>query len=333
VILLSLKEPFVRSGECATPRRTPVDRRIILAAVFAIVTWASAFPLIKIVLHDYSPAQFVVLRYLVASLSLFLLVRPRKIPSLIDGCRFMLCGGVGLTAYNLALGYGEQHVASGVASLLVSTSPIFTAIFACLILKEKMSRFGCIGLALGFFGAVLIACSGGLSSFSPASLAILGAAVMQGLYVVLNKPLLSRYTFGESATYIAIGAFIPLSFLLPQAALHASHAPLSSTFALLYLAIVPAALGSLAWSAILSKLPASTAGSLLYLVPVISCALAALWLGEQANLVSFIGAAVAACGVKFVTASKSQQAKGPHDRSGLSTGKSYSDLVPGKLLA
>jgi len=307
--MLSLREPVARNGVSAAPVKTGpdkagLDKRIMLAAGFAIVTWASAFPLIKIVLHDYSPEHFVVLRYLVASLTLFLLVRPRKIPNLVDAGKFMLCGGVGLAAYNLALGFGEQQVASGVASLLVSTSPIFTAIFACLLLKEKMSAAGSVGLTLGFSGAVLIACSGGLSSFSPASLAILGAAVMQGLYVVLNKPLLKRYSAGECATYIAMGAFLPLSFLLPQAALHASQAPVLSTLALLYLAIVPAALGSVAWGAILSRLPASTAGSLLYLVPVISCTLAAFWLGEQPNLVSFVGAAVAACGVKFVTASK-----------------------------
>jgi drug/metabolite transporter (DMT)-like permease len=306
--MLSLGTPTIRFNESSAPfAQKGVDKRIVVAAAFAIITWASAFPLIKMVLNNYSPEHFAVLRYMVAAVTLFAMARPRKVPTIPDALKFLLCGGLGVTVYNLALAYGELRVPSGVASLLVSTSPIFTAVFAVMLLKEKMSRAGVIGLGLGFVGAMLIACSGGMGGFDLSAAAILLAAVIQGLYVVLLKPLLVKYSIGESATYVALGAFLPLSFLLPQACVHAAQAPLQSTLGLLYLGVVPAAIGSLAWGAILSKLPASTAGSLLYLVPVISCALAALWLGEQPNVVSFIGAAIAACGVKFVTASKNKR--------------------------
>ncbi len=301
--MLATKAACARSGTI-TIRPENVDKIVIPAAAFAIVTWSSAFPLIKLVLGQYSPEHFVALRYLAAFLSLIIFVRPKRLPGLGDSLRFLLCATLGLSLYNIALAYGEQRIAAGTASLLVSTSPIFSAIAARFLLKEKISRVGYLGLMLGFAGALLIACSGGVASFDLVGLAILVAAVFQGVYVVLNKPLLKKYTASECALYMVLAALLPMSFHLPGAIAELLHATLASTAALIYLGVVPAALGILAWGLVLAKTSASSAGSLLYLVPVLSLILSFLWLGEQPNLVSLVGGAIAVSGVMFAARAK-----------------------------
>src|SRR5258708_7046747 len=104
VSMLCIKDACARSSTINTlPAK--MDKRVLLAAAFAIVTWSSAFPLIKIVLGEYSPEHFAALRYLAAFVSLITFVRPTRLPGLADSLRFLLCATLGLSLYNIALAY------------------------------------------------------------------------------------------------------------------------------------------------------------------------------------------------------------------------------------
>src|SRR6056297_1335650 len=129
-----------------------LDVKILIYISIAILLWSSAFAGIRAALRSFSPGHLVLFRFLIASSVLFFyaLVTKMKLPQKEDMPGIVLIGFIGVTVYHTALTYGEQTVTSGAASLLIATSPIFTAIFARFLLNEKVRWVGWIGISISF---------------------------------------------------------------------------------------------------------------------------------------------------------------------------------------
>jgi drug/metabolite transporter (DMT)-like permease len=99
-----------------------------------------------------------------------------------------------------------------------------------------------------------------------------------------------------------VGVFGALA-LLPWApgALHSLvTASPSSTLAVLYLGLFPAAIGNLTWAYALSRLPAGRAATALYLTAPIAMLISWLFLGEQPAVLALLGGAVVIGSVALV---------------------------------
>jgi drug/metabolite transporter (DMT)-like permease len=315
--LLTEAEESVRAGDSEVPRRISLVRgepgrffmkphfptRALIALCVALGFWASAFAGIRAGLHAYPPADLALFRYLIASCVLGIYARfahfrrPewRDIPGLI------LAGSLGITFYNLALNYGEMRVTAGSASLLISSTPIWAALLAMYLLRERLTFFGWIGVLLSFVGVALIASGEGEGiHLVPQALIILAAALAWGVYIVIQKRFLGRYGALEFTAYsVWSGTLLMIPF--GRGLLHSIHsAPMSGTLAVLYLGIFPAALASFAWSYALSHGPAGRMASFLYVIPVLATLIAWIWLGEVPRVISLLGGSIAICGVVVV---------------------------------
>ena len=277
--------------------------RTLVAAGITVVAWASAFAGIRVGLEGYSPAHLALLRYLVASVVLLIyavatrmpLPRGRDVPGL------AALGLVGITVYNVALGYGEISVPAATASFMIASAPMWMALLARLFFGERLRGWGWVGIAVSFGGVTAIALGKqGSLQFDSLALVVLAAALAQSIYSLGQKPFLSRYSALQCTAY-AIWAgtlfLLPFGGGLPG---ELQAAPLRMTAAIVYLGIVPGALGYVMWAYVLARVTAARAGSFLYMVPPFALLIAWVWLHEVPTFVSILGGLLVLAGVILV---------------------------------
>jgi drug/metabolite transporter (DMT)-like permease len=288
----------------SSTRQAPVfGASVIGAGLVTVFFWGSAFAAIRAGLHSYSPAHVAVLRFLSASTALvvFALATRMRIPALRDLPWVFILGLLGFAFYNLALNYGELRIASGPAAVLIQTLPIWTALAAILFLHEHIRPWGWAGIAVSFLGAAVIGLGrdSGFGLNGGAGLILL-ASVSASAYNIIQKKMLGRYRPVEITTYaIWAGTLLLLPFFpgLPAAV---QAAPLPDTLAVVYLGVGPAALAYATWAVVLSRLPASRASSILFMVPVVAFLVGWAWLGEAPAWLAVAGGLLALGGVAMV---------------------------------
>lgn len=282
------------------------EPRATVALGVTVVLWASAFPAIRVGLAGYGVAGLSVLRLVVASAALALAApflgvrRPRRA----DLPLIALCGAAGMTAYQLLLNAGETRVPAGTASLLVATAPVFSAVLAAVFLGERLTWRKIAGSVVAVGGSALIAVAGGGAHYSTAAWVVLAAAFVQGVYHLGTKPLLRRYTGLEVACY-AMWAGTLFTLPLAGSAVHGVlTAPPGATLSVVFLGLLPSAVGFVVWGYAVARNTVATATAALYLVPVVALLVAYLWLGEIPRWIELAGGAVSICGVVLIRSSR-----------------------------
>jgi drug/metabolite transporter (DMT)-like permease len=189
-------------------------------------------------------------------------------------------------------------VPAAVASFLINTGPIFIALEARVWLGERLHRAGWLGILVSFCGIAVIAWSGlPGSAIDLHVMLILLAAVAYSLYSVGQKPLLKRYAAVEFATIAVSASACSLLIFLPGLPQQIRAAAPGDTLAVVYLGVVPAAIGYVTWAYALACISASRAASFLYLQPLLVLGIAWLWLDEWPGVQPLVGGLLALAGV------------------------------------
>ncbi len=281
---------------------------LTISAIFATVFfWASAFPAIRIALTTYTPAEIAFLRYVVASIVLvgYAFAKRMPMPRVHDYPLIAISGFIGFTIYNLMLNAGEVTVSAGLASFIISSEVGVIALLARLFFGERLGREGWIGVVLSIIGVGIIALgTSGKFQLSIGALYIFIATLSISFYSVMQKPLLRRYSPIQFTTYTIWAGTVFLFFFAPRAIWSATHAPIAPTLTVVYMGLFPGVIAYIAWSYVLSKIPASQAGSYLTLIPVVALLISWLWLNEMPTLFSLIGGAVVLSGLLLINRRK-----------------------------
>lgn len=122
--------------------------------------WGSTWLAIKVGLESVPPFLGVGLRFIIAGLILVVIVRVRNITIPLDRNAVMLYAILVFLSYAIPFGlvyWAEQHIPSGLASILFAGFPFWVGIFSHLSLPgERMTVFKLAGIVLGFAGLFII---------------------------------------------------------------------------------------------------------------------------------------------------------------------------------
>jgi len=284
------------------PAPRPYDHVFVLLAT---IIWASTYVNIKLVLPSIPPNTLAFSRFLLASLAFAAFFVVTGFPRIArqDWPRILFCGLTGVTLYNFLQNQGMKTAGTTDAAILASMAPIFIALLAWLFLKEQLSAKKIIGILLAFSGAVLIAGNGSFGGVAASPERVIGdgLVLLTGLcwaaYSIALKGLLKKYS---ATTVLAYSTFAGTLFLAPLAAWEppVSWGALSlDVWAnLFYLGLLASALAYWFWNTALERVPAASAGAYLYLLPVFTALIAALWLGELPGPYIVAGGALALLG-------------------------------------
>jgi drug/metabolite transporter (DMT)-like permease len=282
------------------PASHPLRQRLLVlgALATAMVLWASAFTGIRYALRDYHAGSLALLRLGVMAVTMLTIATAGRGRA---AWRFTAREWVGLAAlgvtsmtlYQLALMNGEESVDAGTASLIINTSPIFTALLAWWLLREHLGARGWVGVLLGFAGAALLVSGGhGGTHLELGALFVLIASLSQSVSFIIQKPLLAR--LGPLLVTTWMGVFGALCVLPygPQLLTDIRQASPAATLMGVALGLLPNAVGNLAWSYALVHLPAGRASTALYFSAPIALSVSWLFLGEKPGLMALAGGAV-----------------------------------------
>lgn len=291
----------------ALPAAAPrVGWGVAAALAVTVVLWASAFAGIRYAVRSFEPGALALFRNTVTALALLAVAAVWKRDTFrrLSGSEWMrlaAAGVIGIAVYQLSLITGEESVDAGTASLIINTSPIFTALFALIVLREHLGVRGWVGVLLGFAGAALLITSREVGThLALGGLFVLVASLAQAISFIIQKPLLTRLSPLAVTFWVGVFGALVLAPHAPQLLVDLQHVSRAGLLAALYLGIFPAAIGNLTWAYALSRMPAGRASTALYLTAPVALVLSWLLLGEQPAAQAIVGGAVVIGSVALV---------------------------------
>jgi drug/metabolite transporter (DMT)-like permease len=275
--------------------------RDVIELLLLSVLWGGAYLFTRAAVPAFGPAPLVSMRLGIAALLLLPMVAMRGgLPQLRAHPRALFMVGVPYTALPFMLmTWGALHITAGLSAVLNATAPMFGALVAHFVLKERLHAWRAAGLALGFFGVLILMSSGSVSLKTGegplAVLAVLGTAMIWSVGANYTRqkmvgvdPLVT--TAGSLA--LASLCLVPLAWATWPATPPTARAWAEMAF----LGIASSGLGMWMYFRLLSRIGAVRAMSVTFLSPLVAMVSGAIYLGEALTLQMLLGCAVVLLG-------------------------------------
>ena len=198
--------------------------------------------------------------------------------------------------------FAMKTLPAGYGAILNGAAPFFAAMFAALMLKEKLSTARMAGLFLGFTGVGVVMNLGTLTldhETLVAAAACIAATCSYGFIIVYTK----KYTQGAPNMGIAVGTLLlPAIVVTPLgvASVPAAWPTAIVLFSLLGLAIFCSAIAYLFYFRLIRDVGPTKAITVTFLVPVFGVIWGALFFGESLNGGALLGGVLVLLGVALV---------------------------------
>jgi len=274
------------------------------------VIWGGSFLFVGVAVRELPPLIIVALRVLLAAFALQVALRamgmrlPRE--------RQAWAAFVGMGILNNVIPFtlivwGQSHIASGLASILNATTPLFTVIVAHHFTRdERLTGLRLGGVIVGFVGVAVMIGSAVLTSLNAhvlAQLAVLGAALSYGFSGVFGR----RFkTLGIPPLVAAAGQVTASSCILLPVSLVVDRPwtlpmpSMGAVLSILALAFVSTAFAYLIFFRLLARAGATNVGLVTFLIPVSAILLGVLILGESLEWRHMAGMVLIAGGLMLI---------------------------------
>lgn len=274
------------------------------------ILWGGSFLFNGILVRELPTLTIVAARVALAAIALWTIVRlsGHAIPRSKEVWLAFLGMGVlnNIIPFSLIV-WGQTHIASGLASILNATTPLFAVIAAHLLTQdEKMTGGRLVGVLVGFAGVALMIGPAVLSDLGTnvlAQLAVLGGAVSYSIAGIFGRRFRSM---GLPPLLPAAGQVTTSALLMLPVALAVDRPwtlampSIEAWGALFGLAFLATALAYVIFFRILATAGATNLMLVTFLIPVSAILLGALVLGEVLAPKHFAGMALIAVGLAAI---------------------------------
>ena len=148
----------------AAPRASARDRRLAEAGVLAtVVMWSANFVIVKAAIGSIGPLTFTSARYVVAAVTLMLLVRWRLGPIRRPGAAELTMLGLGMLGfggYQVLWTLGLTRITAGDSALIIAVAPVLTALLAAAVGLDRLTPPKLVGALLAFAGVTVVIAAG-----------------------------------------------------------------------------------------------------------------------------------------------------------------------------
>ena len=276
---------------------------LLLLSVF----WGGSFFFSKIAVGELPPLTVVLCRVVLAALTLnaVVLISGRRMPADPRAWGALVVMGLLNNAVPFSLIFwGQTQIASGLASILNATTPLFTVLVAHVATSdEPLTPRRLLGVLAGIAGVAIMIGPGALTggAATGAKVAVLGAALSYAFAAIWGR----RFR-GLPPTVTAAGQLTASTILMTPVALLIDRpwtlsAPSTRVmWAIVALAIVSTAAGYLLYFAVLSRAGATNVSLVTLLIPPSAMLLGALFLAEQIESRDLLGLVFIAGGLAAI---------------------------------
>lgn len=285
-----------------------------LALVGLALIWGVSFLLIKLAIRDMSPTAVLLFRSASGCLTLAVIVLLMGRPLFGAGWRTRLVSFGIMAVTNavvpwIAIAWGEEHITSGLASILNSTTTLWTAVLIYWVMPtERPSVVNYAGVLIGFAGVVVLVLPDiwayGLSGSFLGTMAVLVASVSYAVNALYQR----RKMRNVSVFEVSLGQLVAsVIFAIPIAAPSIPHIHFAfvSMAAVLALGAGGTGIAYLLYYYVMNQLGAVRAAGVTLLVPVTAVFWGVLLLHESLSLPIVIGMVVIFAGIVLTNVRRS----------------------------
>ncbi len=278
--------------------------------------WGCGFFFGKIALREMNVGAMVFYRFVFATLGLLPLMLTHKPRLSAKEWRLLLIGSFfGIPLQFLIQFYGLSLTTVSHASLMVGTMPVILAVGATIFARERLPLLGWIAIAASTCGAALIVFGKSVAAAAAhpslrGDLMVVASMLIALVWILSNKKLMESHSsivitsYGVLSGMLMLVLMVPMLYGVPPVHLSAKAWAASAAAGFLCTAAT-----TLLWNWGLTQVPASQAGVLLNMEPLIGSLLGVFLLGERLGTAAYVGGGMIVVAAVTLTFSSSRAAK------------------------
>ena len=294
------------SSSAASASASAAERRLAeIGVVVVMVLWAANFIVVKSAVAQLPPVGFTFLRFVLASVTLLLLLRWREgsigLPRR-DLVAILALGAIGFGAYQILWTTGLTTVPAGDSALLIAATPVLVALLAVVARTDVLTPVKLIGILVSFVGVVIVVGSGpGLTlgrSLVGEALTLAGA-VCWSVYTAFGAPYVRRHSPLRATAWATVAGTVVLApiAVLQLGSLDRVPLGLDVIGAILYSGMLAAGVANVVVLNGVKVVGPTRTAALQFLVPALAVLLAFLFLQEPIRPGQVVGGLVIVGGV------------------------------------
>jgi len=279
--------------------------KLYSAIVLAMVFWSFSFIWTRVAIQSFQPMTLITLRLIIASLLLFVVAKTSGRFQFLrkkDFKLFLMLAFFEPFMYYVGETYGLTMVESTLAAVLISTIPLFSPIFAFIILRERIGWPNVLGIVLSLIGVFFVMYEpvGGFKA-NLWGVALMFLAVFAAIcYATTLRKIPTHYSTINVIFYqslLGLIFFVPTFLVVDYPTIQHLKVSGDSLFALFMLSVFASVVAFVLFAWAVRKIGVTRTNVFVNLIPVFTAIFSWLLMNELITLLKWFGIAVVVFGL------------------------------------